>query len=242
MRPRRKATRGHDARAIQDMTTKAFSFACLRRCHLKKSMVCNAMSQGPMKHSRGIPRVTRAQPMKRQLSIGAYRAARRVRAVDAYEFPFSVGQRLRRTHPDLRTEDVALVEAATRQWFRILARRPTARVWLAMPSTLADDMWHEFLLHTRDYAAFCDTAFRRFLHHLPESAITPEDAVPSPTSRLLATLRLAREDENNPSALPVLFRVDHEAGFTRPLVTSSTAVGERSATPRQPWTWCACTT
>jgi hypothetical protein len=151
--------------------------------------------------------------MKLQLSIGAYRAARRVRAVDAYEFPFSVGQRLRRTHPDLRTEDVALVEAATRQWFRILARRPTARLWLAMPSTLADDMWHEFLLHTRDYAAFCDTAFRRFLHHLPESAITPEDAVPSPTSRLLATLRLAREDENNPSALPVLFRVDHEAGL-----------------------------
>jgi hypothetical protein len=26
-----------------------------------------------------------------------------------------------------------------------------------MPSPLADDMWHEFLLHTRDYGAFCDT-------------------------------------------------------------------------------------
>jgi hypothetical protein len=66
--------------------------------------------------------------MKLRLSIGAYRAARRVLAVDAYEFPSSVRQRLRRTHPDLDTEGLALIEAATRQWFRILARRPTARL------------------------------------------------------------------------------------------------------------------
>jgi hypothetical protein len=151
--------------------------------------------------------------MKLRLSVGAYRTARRVRAVDAYEFPSSVRQRLRRMHPDLGTEGVVLIEAATRQWFRILARRPTTRLRLSMPSMLADDMWHEFLLHTRDYAAFCDTAFGRFLHHIPESAMTPDEAVASPTSRLLATLRLAREDENNPSALPMLFRVDHEAGL-----------------------------
>lgn len=151
--------------------------------------------------------------MTLRLNLGAYRTARRVRAVDAYEFPSSVRQRLRRTHPCLDTEGGALVEAATRQWFRILARRPIDRLRLSMPSTLADDMWHEFLLHTRDYAAFCDTAFGRFLHHVPESAMTPEEAVPSYSSRLLATLRLARADENNPSALPVLFRVDHEAGL-----------------------------
>ncbi len=110
--------------------------------------------------------------MKLRLSIGTYRTARRVRAVDAYEFPSSVRQRLRRMHPCLDTEGAALVEAATRQWFRILARRPIDRLRLSMPSTLADDMWHEFLLHIRDYAVFCDTAFGRFLHHVPESAMT----------------------------------------------------------------------
>lgn len=93
-------------------------------------------------------------------------------------------------------------------------RPPAHREAVALDaSTLADDMWHEFLLHTRDYAALCDTAFGRFLHHVPESAISPDDAVPSPSSRLLATLRLAREDENNTSALPMLFRVDYEAGL-----------------------------
>lgn len=30
-----------------------------------------------------------------------------------------------------------------------------------------DDMWHEFILFTKDYAAFCDRYFGTFLHHLP---------------------------------------------------------------------------
>lgn len=29
------------------------------------------------------------------------------------------------------------------------------------------DVWHERLLPTRDYAAFCDTDFGRFFHHMP---------------------------------------------------------------------------
>jgi hypothetical protein len=80
--------------------------------------------------------------VKLGLSISR-RVARRLAAVDAYEFPSSVGQRVRLKHPDLQMEDTALVETALRQWFRVLARRPSAR--LSMPSMLVDDMWHEFL-------------------------------------------------------------------------------------------------
>jgi hypothetical protein len=50
--------------------------------------------------------------------------------------------------------------------------RPPPSARLSMPSVLVDDMWHKFLLHTRDYAAFCDAAFGRFLHHEPESTLT----------------------------------------------------------------------
>ncbi|MGQ0774844.1 MAG: hypothetical protein ACT4NY_10570 [Pseudonocardiales bacterium] len=74
------------------------------------------------------------------------------------------------------------------------ARRPTAR--LSMPSKLVDDMWHEMVLHTRDYAAFCDTAFGRFLHHEPESNMSPKQALANRSERLLATLLLARVDED----------------------------------------------
>lgn len=40
---------------------------------------------------------------------------------------------------------------------------PTARIDLG---------WHNFILHTRDYAAFCQTSFGGFIHHEPGSAMT----------------------------------------------------------------------
>lgn len=150
--------------------------------------------------------------VKLKLGLGPRRVARRVAAVDAYEFPSSVRQRLRLKHRDLGTESAALIEAATRQWFRILAQNPRAR--LSMPSLLVDDMWHEFLLHTRDYAAFCDTAFGRLLHRKPEFAITPHQAASNHSDHLLVTLELARQDENCWPELPLLFRVDHQVGLT----------------------------
>jgi hypothetical protein len=83
-----------------------------------------------------------------------------------------------------------------------------------MPSRVVDDLWHEMLLHTRDYAAFCDAAIGRFLHHEPESAMPPKRARANPSEGLLATLLLARADENcPPDTLPLLFRVDQEVGL-----------------------------
>lgn len=35
------------------------------------------------------------------------------------------------------------------------------------PSSALDEMWHHFILHTRDYAEFCQKYFGRFLHHNP---------------------------------------------------------------------------
>ncbi len=159
------------------------------------------------------PHTLPAVTLPRRLSTR--RVARRVAAVDAYEFSTSVRQRFRLKHPELRTESTALVETALRQWFRLLARRPSVR--LSMPSTVVDDLWHEMLLHTRDYAAFCDAAFARFLHHEPESTMTPDQAAANRSDRLLLTLRLARQDENcGPDGLPLLFRVDQEVGLQAP--------------------------
>lgn len=31
-----------------------------------------------------------------------------------------------------------------------------------------DQMWHVFLLYTKDYMAFCDDYFGEYLHHLPD--------------------------------------------------------------------------
>lgn len=36
---------------------------------------------------------------------------------------------------------------------------------VSMPSQIVDDLWHEFILYTRDYQKFCRWAFGRLLHH-----------------------------------------------------------------------------
>jgi hypothetical protein len=137
------------------------------------------------------------------------RTADRLAFVDSYRFPSSVRQRFMFQHETMAASGLETVEAATRQWFRLAARLP--RTKLSMPSIVVDEMWHEFVLHTADYAAFCDAALGRFLHHQPESAMSGEAAAANRSSGLVATLRAAQIDEaGSPGGLPLLFRVDHE--------------------------------
>jgi hypothetical protein len=116
---------------------------------------------------------------------------RRVAAVAAFAFPSSVRQRVALARPDLTPEQTAAVEAAMRQWFRLAARRPKAK--LAMPSVVVAELHRELAL-TREYAEFCRDAFGR-----------PPVVEPG---ALAETLRLARRDEE--ADLPLLFRIDRE--------------------------------
>jgi hypothetical protein len=75
---------------------------------------------------------------------------------------------------------------------------------IGMPSKVVDIAWHEFILRTREYHAFCERAFGRYLHHTPDSAMT----VPA-ASLLPATLELVDRH-----AIPmVLFTADEDTGW-----------------------------
>jgi hypothetical protein len=127
------------------------------------------------------------------------RSGRRVSVVDAYEFPSGVRQRFALQHGELSGDALRSVEGAARQWFRLAARHPKAR--LAMPSVVVDEFCREFLLHAREYADFCAAAFGR--PALPVAGSRPGE--------LAATFRYAQEDEpREPGSLPALFRVDRE--------------------------------
>jgi hypothetical protein len=136
-----------------------------------------------------------------------HRIAQRIAAVDDSQFPASGRLRVGNQHPHLSGDDIHLVEAATRQWFRLVARHPRAK--LSMPSMVVDDLWQDMTRHARDYAAFCDVAFGHLLHHQPGPAMASDTANANHISSLLATLSYARRDEGcSPTALPLLFRVD----------------------------------
>jgi hypothetical protein len=137
------------------------------------------------------------------------RSAHRIAVVDGLQFPASGRQHLTNRHHHLTGDDIHLVEAATRQWFRLLARDPGAR--LVVPSLVVDDLWQALILHTDDYATFCDAAFGRPLSHSPAYTVTADAANRERTALLLTTLGHAREDEGRgPTALPLLFRADEE--------------------------------
>ncbi len=133
-----------------------------------------------------------------------HRGARRLATVDGYRFPTGVRRRFAFSHPGLTDAHIDAVEAATRQWFRLIARQPRAK--LAMPSTVTGDYWREFCLHTREYGEFCDQAAGRLVQDRP-----PKDT----GAQLYTTFRLAQRDEGLEShRLPLLFRVDRELAVT----------------------------
>jgi hypothetical protein len=69
--------------------------------------------------------------------------------------------------------DRDLAERITDQALAFLSACATNTGEPLAPSELVDIGWHAFLLHTKDYAAFCDRIAGRFLHHVPTDENDP---------------------------------------------------------------------
>jgi hypothetical protein len=55
------------------------------------------------------------------------------------------------------------------------------------PSRAVDHGWHAFILHTRDYADFCQRTAGRFIHHHPDApgqAPAEQDAITATTTAM----------------------------------------------------------
>jgi hypothetical protein len=121
--------------------------------------------------------------------------------------PKGLFERLRKHHPDLSLKDCQLVANGLRQFF--LTHLKSGRQHVSMPSQVVDDLWHEFILHTKNYDAFCSRAFGRFLHHTPAVALTKDKQNNSGLRR--CWWYACREEHINPRAatrLPLLFAMD----------------------------------
>ncbi len=133
--------------------------------------------------------------------------AKRADFIRTYSFPAGLADRLGAHYPQLTAPDRQLVEGALRQFF--LAYLKGGRKFVSMPSQVADDLWHEFILYTRHYQAFCRQAFGRFLHHTPAVVLGPNRQ--SNTGLRRVWWYACREEQiepRNPARLPLLFAVD----------------------------------
>jgi hypothetical protein len=116
-------------------------------------------------------------------------------------------QRLEKHHPGFERKDSALVSRGLRQYF--LAYLMSGRRYVSMPSQVADDLWHEFILYTREYDAFCRRAFGGFLHHTP-AVVRGEHRQSNEGLRRVWWYCCKYEsiDPVRPSRLPLLFALD----------------------------------
>lgn len=136
------------------------------------------------------------------------RRLRRAAFIRGYEWPSGLLDKLNEMHPALTSTDVAQVADGLRQFF--IVHLMCGRKFVAMPSQSVDDLWHEFILNTREYAEFCKQAFGRFMHHTP--AIVMESAGMRDGDGLRRVWWYACRDENidpkKPARLPLLFALD----------------------------------
>lgn len=128
--------------------------------------------------------------------------------IRSFVFPHGLFEKLQKKHPQLSFKECQLVSHALRQYF--LAHLKSGKKYVSMPSQVADDLWHEFILHTREYQNFCQSAFGQFFHHTPAAALTGAKGQ-SNTGLRRCWVYACREENINPAhaaRLPLLFAID----------------------------------
>lgn len=112
-------------------------------------------------------------------------------------------------------EPQGLIETGLRQWLRCAGAALRDDVVIGMPSRAVDEAWHGFILCTARYAAFCEAAYGRFLHHHPEGG-APETASADPMGDQLSRTVLAWSLVAAPGEECVLWDLDARVGVEAP--------------------------
>lgn len=136
-----------------------------------------------------------------------WRRAAQADYIRSYMFPPGLLERLHKHRPDLALKDQQLVARALRQFFLVYLKSGFKHI--SMPSQVVDELWHEFILYTKNYEQFCQRAFGRYMHHTPAAVL---GAGQRSNEGLRRTWWFACLEENiNPrraTRLPLLFALD----------------------------------
>jgi hypothetical protein len=140
-----------------------------------------------------------------------WRLMYRAEYIRTYNFPPGLFEKLKTKRPQIDAKEFQLIARALRQFF--LTHLKSGRQFVAMPSQVVDDLWHEFILYTRHYDQFCKQAFGQFMHHTPAVVLGKNR---TDNVGLRRTWWYACLEENiNPrkaTRLPLLFALDAKLG------------------------------
>ena len=138
---------------------------------------------------------------------GRWLTFRRAEFIRTFRWPPGLLQRPEKHYPGFERKDSALVSRGLRQFF--LAYLMSGRRYVSMPSQVADDLWHEFILYTREYESFCGRAFGGFLHHTPAVVLSEHRKSNEGLRRVWwYCCKYENIDPVRPSRMPLLFALD----------------------------------
>ena len=136
-----------------------------------------------------------------------YRNSLNMTYIDEYKFHAGLIVKFKKTRPELDAEKVGVTSLALKDYFKICLM--AKKEFVAMPSQIVDELWHEFILFTRHYQKFCTRAFGRYLHHTPAEAIAQTDVASEGLKRAWKyACELEGINPKNPERLPRLFALD----------------------------------
>ena len=133
---------------------------------------------------------------------------RRAEFIRNYDWPPELLDKLQSKHAGFTRKETALVGNGLRQFFTAYLR--SGRQQVSMPSEIADQLWHEFILYTRAYKEFCQKAFGGYFHHTPAVMLSPERRTSNAGLRRVwwQCCREENIDPRKPTRLPLLFALD----------------------------------
>jgi hypothetical protein len=141
------------------------------------------------------------------------REAHQTRAayINAYQFPATLRGKLALKHAGLTPEQLDLVFRALRQYFQACLEAGAVKRGrsVGMPSRVVDDVWHDFMLMSREYTAFCHKAFGGYLHHAPDSEM--KVSMPTALGNTLEAIKARKGTATGVAILggvPLLFAID----------------------------------
>ncbi len=127
--------------------------------------------------------------------------------ITAYKFNASIRKKITEKYTHLSDGDIDKVFESLTDFFYFCNQANKRMV--SMPSQVVDVAWHEFILFTKEYEAFSEKAFGRFLHHTPTEAMDSKTKAQDGIKRAWR-LACSREEVNpkEPEYLPRLFAIN----------------------------------